>query len=47
MTDMLKVNPDYVSLLWSSFLGLVMSVIGVILLGIGVVWMRKVVEVKV
>ena len=44
---MLKVNPDYVSLLWSSFLGLVMSVIGVILLGIGVVWMRKVVEVKV
>lgn len=44
---MLKVNPGYVSLLWSSFLGLVMSVIGVILLGIGVVWMRKVVEVKV
>jgi tight adherence protein B len=44
---MLKVNPEYVSLLWTSLLGLIMSVIGVILLGIGVVWMRKVVEVKV
>ena len=40
------VNPEYVSLLWTSLLGLIMSVLGVILLGIGVVWMRKVVDVK-
>ncbi len=44
---MLKISPDYVSLLWTSFFGLVMSGVGVILLGVGIVWMRKVVEVKV
>jgi tight adherence protein B len=44
---MLKVNPEYVSLLWSSFIGLVMSVIGVILMVVGSLWMRKVIEVKV
>ena len=44
---MLKISPDYVSLLWTSFFGMVMSGVGVILLGVGIVWMRKVVEVKV
>jgi tight adherence protein B len=44
---MLKVSPDYVSLLWTSFFGLVMSGVGVILMVVGFFWMRKVVEVKV
>jgi len=44
---MLKVNPDYVSLLWTTFLGVIMSIIGVLLMVVGSLWMRKVIEVKV
>lgn len=44
---MLKVSPDYVSMLWTSFIGLAMSGVGIILMAFGIVWMRKVVEVKV
>ena len=44
---MLKVSPDYVSLLWTSLIGMAMSGVGIILMCFGIVWMRKVVEVKV
>jgi tight adherence protein B len=44
---MLYVNGEYVSLLWKSIIGLAMSVMAIILMVIGVFWMRKVVEVEV
>ncbi|MGZ4637105.1 type II secretion system F family protein [Oryzihumus sp.] len=44
---MTRINYDYVSLLWTTPLGLAMSAAGVVMLGIGVVWMRKVVDVEV
>lgn len=44
---MLYVNGEYVSLLWRSLIGMTMSVIAVVLMIIGVIWMRKVVEVEV
>lgn len=44
---MLMVNSDYISLLWKRPLGLLLSVAALILMAIGVAWMRKVVEVKV
>lgn len=40
-------NYDYVSLLWTTFLGAGMLVAGIISLGIGILWMRKVVVVEV
>lgn len=44
---MLLVNRPYVALLWTTGLGLLMSAGGLVSLGIGVVWMRKVVQVEV
>ena len=44
---MLYVNGEYVSLLWKNLLGILMSFVALILLFIGVIWMRKVVEVEV
>jgi tight adherence protein B len=44
---MLLANHDYVSLLWTRAIGLGMLGFGVIMLVIGIFWMRKVVEVKV
>jgi tight adherence protein B len=44
---MMKVNYEYVSLLWTNPIGWGMSTAGLIGMGIGVVWMRKVVEVEV
>jgi tight adherence protein B len=44
---MLYVNYEYVSMLWQSLIGLAMVVIALILMVIGVIWMRKVVEVEV
>ena len=44
---MLYVNGEYISLLWQSLIGIAMSVIAIILMVIGVFWMRKVVEVEV
>ena len=44
---MLYVNNEYVSLLWTNLIGLAMSFFAIILLIIGVIWMRKVVEVEV
>ena len=44
---MLKVNFEYVSMLWQSLIGIAMVVMALILMGIGIFWMRKVVEVEV
>ncbi|MGO4663055.1 type II secretion system F family protein [Terrabacter sp. 2TAF16] len=44
---MTKVNYEYVSLLWTTTVGLFMSVGGLISLGIGIVWMRQVVNIEV
>lgn len=44
---MTYVNYDYVQLLWTTALGLLMSVGAVVLMLIGVVWMRQVVRIEV
>jgi tight adherence protein B len=44
---MLYVNREYVSLLWQNVIGIAMSFFALILLVIGVIWMRRVVEVEV
>ncbi|MGN6753254.1 MAG: type II secretion system F family protein [Intrasporangium sp.] len=44
---MLGVNPEYISLLWTTGIGLGMSVGGIVMLVIGVLWMRKVVQIEV
>lgn len=43
----LKTNYEYVSLLWTTMLGGIMSVAGLISMAIGVFWMRKIVVVEV
>ncbi len=43
----MKTNREYIELLWTKPLGLAMMGMGIISLGIGVFWMRKVVDVKV
>jgi tight adherence protein B len=43
----MQTNRAYVELLWTTGMGLVMVVAGLISLGIGVFWMRKVVDVQV
>ena len=40
-------NYDYVSLLWTTFLGLGMSIAGIISMALGVVWMNKTVKIEV
>ncbi|MGL5849733.1 MAG: type II secretion system F family protein, partial [Phycicoccus sp.] len=42
-----KTNYEYVSLLWTRGLGLLMSAVGIVAVMIGVVWMRKVVKIEV
>ena len=44
---MMNVNYGYISQLWTTTLGLMMLVGGLISLGIGVVWMRNVVKIEV
>ncbi len=44
---MMRVNYEYVALLWTTTPGLFMSVGGLVMLGIGIVWMRKVVTIEV
>ncbi|WP_344255880.1 type II secretion system F family protein [Terrabacter carboxydivorans] len=44
---MTRVNYDYVSLLWTTTVGLFMSVGGIISLGVGILWMRQVVKIEV
>jgi tight adherence protein B len=43
----MKTNREYIELLWTRPLGLAMMGMGIISLGIGVFWMRKVVDVQV
>jgi tight adherence protein B len=40
-------NYDYVSLLWTTVLGIVMSIAGLIAMGLGIFWMSKVVKIEV
>jgi tight adherence protein B len=40
-------NYEYVSLLWTTLLGILMSIAGIIAMIIGVFWMRKVVQIEV
>ncbi|WP_246111448.1 type II secretion system F family protein [Terrabacter aerolatus] len=44
---MTRVNYEYVSLLWTTTVGLFMSVGGVVSLGVGIIWMRQVVKIEV
>jgi len=44
---MTQVNYEYVSMLWTTMPGLFMSVFGVVSLGVGILWMRKVVKIEV
>ncbi|GGN09529.1 hypothetical protein GCM10009721_41780 [Terrabacter tumescens] len=44
---MLRVNYEYVALLWTTTPGLFMSISGLVALGIGIVWMRQVVNIEV
>ena len=46
-TYMMFVNPDYLRLLWTSKMGLVMLAVGGSLMGLGIIWMRKVVRIDV
>jgi tight adherence protein B len=44
---MLGVNPEYISLLWTTGIGLGMLIGGIVMLVIGILWMRKVVQIEV
>ncbi|GAA4408547.1 hypothetical protein GCM10023168_26140 [Fodinibacter luteus] len=44
---MLYSNYDYVSLLWTTLLGILMSVAGILALIVGIFWMRRVVKIEV
>ncbi len=44
---MLLVNFAYISLLWTTLFGAIMSTIGVVLMVVGVFWMRRVVRIEV
>lgn len=44
---MMWVNYDYISLLWTTVLGMAMLIGGIVLLIVGVFWMRKVVQIEV
>jgi tight adherence protein B len=44
---MAKVNPDYISLLFTTRIGLMMTFVASCLLGFGILWMRKVVKIDV
>jgi tight adherence protein B len=41
------VNYDYVSLLWTTFLGIIMSIFAIVAMIIGIFWMRNVVKIEV
>ena len=44
---MFAVNPDYISLLFTSQIGLIMLGVGGVLLVLGILWMRKIVDIDV
>ena len=41
------VNYDYISLLWTTLLGILMSIAGLVAMVIGIFWMRNVVKIEV
>jgi tight adherence protein B len=44
---MYAVNPDYIGILFESAYGIVMIIVALVLMGIGVLWMRKIVNIDV
>jgi tight adherence protein B len=44
---MFMVNPEYISLLWTTRMGMIMLAVGGSLMALGIVWMRKVVRIDV
>ena len=44
---LLLVNPEYISLLWTTRMGMIMLAVGGSLMALGIVWMRKVVRIDV
>ena len=42
-----KFNPDYMKLLWTTWVGLVMIGVGAFLMLVGVIWARKIVRIDV
>jgi tight adherence protein B len=44
---MFAVNPDYISLLFTTQIGLVMMGVGAVLIVLGILWMRKIVDIDV
>lgn len=44
---MMRANYEYVALLWTTTPGIFMSIFGLVSLGVGIVWMRKVVQIEV
>jgi tight adherence protein B len=44
---MMQANYDYVSMLWTTSTGLMMSAFGIIMIIIGSIWMRKIVQIEV
>jgi tight adherence protein B len=44
---MMRVNYDYVSLLWTDQIGVLMAIGGIVMMLIGVVWMQKIVKIEV
>ena len=43
----MSTNYDYVSLLWTTLMGILMCIAGLIAMVIGIFWMRKVVKIEV
>jgi tight adherence protein B len=41
------VNPEYISLLWTKQVGLIMLGTGGVLMVLGILWMRKIVDIDV
>jgi tight adherence protein B len=44
---MLKINYDYIALLWSNMIGIAMLGFGLLSMAVGIVWLRKIVVVEV
>ena len=40
-------NYEYVSLLWTTFYGFIMCVVGIMAMAVGIFWMRNVVKIEV
>jgi len=44
---MFSVNPEYIGLLFTDRLGWIMLGVAVVLMGLGILWMRKIVDIDV